>query len=50
MVNPQEAELEYRTLTPRALVTRTCRSELVAYDPELAKVIHAMWSKVPAKK
>lgn len=26
----QQEELQYRTLTPRALVTRTCRSELVA--------------------
>lgn len=29
IVAPREAELEYRTLNPRALVTRTCRSELV---------------------
>ncbi|CAJ1932864.1 unnamed protein product [Cylindrotheca closterium] len=28
--HPPEAELEYRSLTPRAFVTRTCRSELVA--------------------
>ena len=27
-----------------------CRSELVDYDPELAKVIHTMWSTDPSQK